>query len=365
MRWPGILGVAGLSSPAWALRGALTAAALVGLFPTIAAAQAPRVLTALDTTLVSVGDRLQLTVTVEHAPGETVVWPDSLDLDPFEILGAELLAPTQIEGRVVSGVRMVLTVFELGDLAVPAFDLSVEASDGTSTAVSTDAFGVTVQSVGLDEGGDIRAIRGPLGIPIGLIYVLPWLLLLIAVGAAAFWLWRRSRKGGSPDRRSVIIPRLPHEEAHEALDRLEASSLLEQGEIKQYHIDVSEIIRTYIEGRFDVYALEMTTGEVMAGLREANVEHGALVALEAFLNRCDMVKFAKFRPTSDACRQTLAAAREWVDSTRPRAMESTAGPAEGPTEGSTEAPAPTAPVEGPIADGETDPVLETTGAEGA
>ncbi len=302
-------------------RVALIVAALAGLFPTGAAAQTLRVRTALDTTLVRVGDRLQLTVTVEHAPGETVVWPDSLSLAPFEILGAEALAPTNVEGRVVSGARLTLTVFELGDLEVPAFDLSVQGQDGSSTVFSTDVFGVTVQSVGLDEGGDIRAIRGPLGIPIGVIYVLPWLLLLATLGALGYWLWRRSRRDDSPNRRSVIIPRLPHEEAYDALDRLEASSLLQQGEIKQYHIEVSEIIRTYVEGRFDVYALEMTTGEMVDGLRTVGIDADAHYAFEAFLNRCDMAKFAKFRPTPDACRQTVTAARELVDRTRPRVMD--------------------------------------------
>jgi hypothetical protein len=213
--------------------------------------------------------------------------------------------------------------------------------------VSTDAFGVTVQSVGLDEGGDIRAIRGPLGIPIGVFYVLPWLLLIVALGALAYWFWRRSRRDDSPDRRSVIIPRLAHEEAYEALDRLEASTLLQQGEIKRYHIEVSEIIRTYIEGRFDVYALEMTTGEVMDGLRTSGIDADAHQAFEAFLNRCDMVKFAKFRPTQDASRQTVTAARELLDRTRTLFMDFAQETAERP-----------AAVE------DVEPALETTGEGG-
>ena len=351
------------------LAGVLAALALAAVAPSATTAQAPRVRTSLDTTLVSVGDRLQLTVTVEHAPGETVVWPDSLSLDPFEILGAELLAPTSVEGRVVTGARFTLTVFELGDLEVPGFDFSAEGSDGSSILLSTDPYGVTVQSVGLDEGGDIRAIRGPLGIPIGLIYVLPWLLLLMALGFAAFWLWRRLSRGGeATPRRSVIIPRLPHEEAYEAFDRLEASNLLERGEIKEYHILVSEIIRTYVEGRFDVFALEMTTGEVMDGLGETGLADDTLVAFEHFLSRCDFVKFAKLRPAPDDCRRVLVAARELVDRTRPRVEDFTTAPMSGELGAEGDDVARAGSQESMDSDDLRDPegpILETAGAEGA
>ena len=355
--------------PVLPLAGVFAALALAVVAPSATTAQAPRVRTALDTTLVSVGDRLQLTVTVEHAPGETVVWPDSLSLDPFEILGAELLAPTSVEGRIVTGARFTLTVFELGDLEVPGFDFGVEAPDGSSTLVSTDAYGVTVQSVGLDEGGDIRAIRGPLSIPISLIYVLPWLLLLVALGFVAFLLWRRLSRGEeATPRRSVIIPRLPHEEAYEALDRLEGSNLLERGEIKEYHILVSEIIRTYVEGRFDVFALEMTTGEVMDGLGETRLADDTLAAFADFLGRCDLVKFAKLRPAPDDCRGVLLAARELVDRTRPRVEDFTTAPMSGElgAEGDDRAQAGSQDSEAPddLRDPEG-PVLETAGAEGA
>ena len=104
----------------------------------------------------------------------------------------------------------------------------------------------------------------------------------------------------------------------EALDRLQASDLVERGEIKQYHILASEIIRTYVEGRYGVYALEMTTGEVIEGLRGTGVPEDAVQTFDPFANRCDLVKFAKLRPAPDACRHSLEAARAFVDQTRPR-----------------------------------------------
>ncbi len=305
-------------SPRVAVLGAFPILLVVALAPAPLRAQAPRIRTELDTALVSVGDPMNLTVQVEHDPAASVVWPDSLDLGSVEVLGAELIPPASEAGRTITGARFTLAAFELGDLELPSFDIRVEAPDGSSTALSTNPYVITVQSVGLDEGGDIRPIRGPLGIPLSVIYVLPWALLLALLAGLGYWLWVKRRPAEASPRRSVVIPRFPHEDAYEALDRLQASGLVDRGEIKEYHIIASEIIRTYVEGRYAVYALELTTGEVIEGLRGTDVGEDAIQAFGRFGSHCDLVKFAKLRPGPDACRDVLEAARAFVDQTRPR-----------------------------------------------
>ena len=301
-------------------------AVLIALAPVPLRAQAPRIFTELDTALVSVGDRMAFTVRVEHDPAASVVWPDSLGLGSVEVLGTELLPPASEGRRSITGARFTLAAFELGDIEIPSFEVRVEAPDGSSITLSTDVYVITVQSVGLDEGGDIRAIRGPLGIPLSVIYVLPWILLVALLGGLGYWLWVKRRPVEASPRRSVIIPRFPHEDAYEALARLQASDLLERGEIKEYHILASEIIRTYVEGQFGVYALEMTTGEVVEGLRGADLPEDDAQAFAGFAGRCDLVKFAKLRPAPDACRDSLEAARTFVDQTRPREDHFNGGP---------------------------------------
>ena len=307
----------------------IRAALLVALAPMPLRAQAPQIFTELDTSLVSVGDRMAFTVRVEHDPAAIVVWPDSLELGSLEVLGAEFLPTDNEGGRSITGARFSLAAFELGDIEIPSFEIRVEAPDGSSTTISTDTYLITVQSVGLDEGGDIRAIRGPLGIPLSVIYVLPWILLLALLGGLGYWLWVKRRPVEAIPRRSVVIPRFPHEDAYEALARLEASDLLERGEIKEYHILASEIIRTYIEGRFSVYALEMTTGEVVEGLQGVDLSEDDVRAFEELANRCDLVKFAKLWPAPDACRDLLVAARAFVEQTQPRVDHFNGGPGSG------------------------------------
>ena len=116
-----------------------------------------------------------------------------------------------------------------------------------------------------------------------------------------------------------VVPPAPlrpaHEVALEALARIEASDMLVRGEVKEYHIEVSEVIRRYVEARFAVAALEMTTWEVIAGLERAEVDADFRSGLSRFLDQCDMVKFAKVRPTSNASRNVLALGRSLVEGT--------------------------------------------------
>ena len=269
--------------------------------------------TDVDTTLVTVGDRITLTVSVDHPSGASVVWPDSIDLSPFEVLGAQAMPPQVGAEGATSAVVFVHAAFELGELEIPSFAVTVLTTDGEQELLETDRFGIEVVTVGADETGDIREIRGPLSIPVSVIRVAGWLLvLLLLVGIAlfAFRRWRSSSPAEVAD--PGPPPRPAHEIALEALDRLESSPLLSRGEVKEYHIEVSEILRRYVEGRFAVPALEMTTWEIAEGLEQAGVGQEFREGLRGFLDRCDLVKFAKVRPDSRASQDVLEVGRGLV-----------------------------------------------------
>ncbi len=299
---------------------AMAAAALLVVgsgIPVAVQTRAAVVGSTLEPVRIAVGDRARLTIEVEHAAGASVSWPAPESLGPFEVLEQRTGEPRIEGGRAVSSAELVLTAFELGDLELPAVAIDVLDADGSVTTVETDAWAVTVASIGLDEGGDIRAIRGPLEIPLGLAGLLPWLAAILLLAGLAYRLWRR-RRGHEPD--GILAPagppRPPHEIAYEALRTLEAERLPDRGEIKAFHIRASDIVRAYVEGRFGVDALEMTTGEVLDGLRGHEVDDEALLDLRRLLERCDLVKFAKDRPVLERCREVIPLGRSLVDRTR-------------------------------------------------
>lgn len=307
----------------------LFAAAAVAVAPLLVSAQS-RVIATVDTARVTVGDRIALTLSVEHASGTSVDWPDSLDLAPFEVLEVSE-GPTRTVGGVSrSSARITLTVFQLGAIEIPSIEVAVVGASGVREPLATEPIAVEVVSVGADESGDIRDIRGPLAMPLELWRVALWALLSLLAVALLFTIARRlrTREGLTPGPALAPPERPAHELALEALAELEASPLLARGEVKEYHIRVSDILRSYLERRFRVDALEMTTSEVLTGLAARGVERDFLDGLRAFLDQCDLVKFAKVRPTPDVCRRVLELGRRLVLQSAPRPEPTAAAGAE-------------------------------------
>ncbi|WP_405285342.1 hypothetical protein V3331_06855 [Gaopeijia maritima] len=303
---------------AWALM-VVTVASSASSAPL--AAQQPTLRTSVDTTRITVGDRIRLQLAVEHAPEVQVAWPDSLDLSPFELLAAEA-QPSAAGGAgqggaAVSRAVFTLTTFELGELEIPSFDVALEGADGVER-LRTDPFAIEVVSVGLDEGDGIRGIRGPMAIPLDAGPVLLVLLLALLAAGGAVWLWlRRRREGG--ESAPPAPPRAAHEVALDDLDALERSGLLVEGRVKDYHVALSEIARRYVEQRFQVPALEMTTREIRSGLAASSAPAAFSQGLGPVLDRCDLVKFAKVRPAADEARGLLDEIRTLVRDTIPAA----------------------------------------------
>jgi hypothetical protein len=292
------------------------AAAPAGQLPQ--ASVRPRIQTSIDTTRVTVGDRIGLTVTVEHPSGSRVRWPDSLRMAPFEVFDASVEPTRTAEGRSLTTARFSLAAFELGALEVPGFDVEVVAPDGTVETLETDRFAIEVQSVGVDESGDIRQIRGPLGIPVSAFWILIALLALLVPALLAYVLYRRFRS--KPEQAPGVRgppPRPAHEVALEALGALEGSALLARGAFKEYHVRAAEILRTYVERRFRVDALEMTTKELLHALEQGGVAEGVRTDLRRFLDQCDLVKFAKGVPSIDGSRALVALGRRIVEASIP------------------------------------------------
>jgi hypothetical protein len=159
----------------------------------------------------------------------------------------------------------------------------------------------------------LHDIKPPLVIPNAWLWVI-WGLVAAAVLAAAFVLWRAwQRRRAQP----IVIPVVPpHVRARQKLEQ--ALALL--GQPREFCILVSDTIRLYLEERFDFRAPERTTEEFLYELRRTDLLMAQQKeSLGDFLQRCDLVKFARYEPAEPELRDLHASALRLIDETEPGA----------------------------------------------
>ena len=172
---------------------------------------------------------------------------------------------------------------------------------------------------------DIRAIKPPVEIPSGWAW-LWWTLGAIALAAALYYLWRWWQKKTAIA--AIIPPVPPHVRAKLRLQE----ALQYISDPRQFCIAVSDALRIYLEERFQLRAPERTTEEFLQDLQNTlHLNAAQKLALTDFLERCDLVKFAKFEPTEAALRDLHESALRLVDETQFELVPAAAPPAEMPT----------------------------------
>jgi hypothetical protein len=164
----------------------------------------------------------------------------------------------------------------------------------------------------------LRDIKPPVAIPTGWAWVW-WIAVGLALAALAYFAWRYWQKKKADAPSAPVIP--AHVRAKQKL--AEALALINQP--KEFCIMVSDTIRWYLEERFDFRAPERTTEEFLYELRGTDLlTTDQKVSLGEFLNRCDLVKFARYEPGEAELRDLHTAAIRLIEETEPPPMAETA-----------------------------------------
>ncbi|MBF0254499.1 MAG: hypothetical protein HQL11_05190 [Candidatus Omnitrophica bacterium] len=267
-----------------------------------------------DKNVMTLGDELEVRVDILH--GEGYVLKDlkpPKDLTPFQIKSRKRLDPQTAGGATSEGFRVILTVFELGEFEVPAFEILFKTPDGKEGVVTTDVWPLRVVSVGRrrSDTEDVRGIKGQKSLwPASEIWrrLAVWAAGLLGSLALAgilwgfirwFLAWREAR-------------RPPHERALRALARLESQKLYESGRHKEFYTQLAVIVKTYLMRQLSLGSPDLTTAQTVA-LLQADARFVSLrEPVAGLLARADMVKFAKASPGSEESRRCLAEARSLV-----------------------------------------------------
>jgi hypothetical protein len=281
----------------------------------IGLAQEVRLSAKVDTGAFQIGSWID--VNVQGTFGDAVESIDPVvkdSLGPFEVLKVER---DGIEPRWL--IR--LTTIDSGQAFLPPVEFGYKVKNDTNTRKAfTNSLLLNIAGVKVDTSGEIRDIKPPMSAPWLFEDFLPYLIALVILTAIAggyYYYWRKKKlKKGLLADVKVVIP--PHREALTALRMLEERKLWQQGLVKEYYSEVTEIIRRFFERRWNVIALELTSEEILIQMK--NVPESLIVwkEMESFFLTADLVKFAKYQPSPEEHGDEMRIAYEIVRAMVPK-----------------------------------------------
>jgi hypothetical protein len=146
-----------------------------------------------------------------------------------------------------------------------------------------------------------------------------WLLGLLLIGGVVLIWWLIVKKGRLKRVAAVFRkpPEAPFDRAIRRLNEIRQQRLAQSGNDKHYFTELTDVLRTYLNGRFGIYAMEMTSKQIVEAM-QANAETARFTEqISPVLQLADIVKFAKMRTTVDENQNAYAEVRKLVELTKP------------------------------------------------
>jgi len=266
-------------------------------------AQEIEVTAAFDSSSIYIGDQINYTVTVNQ-PADIKLNLQSLEdtlCRNIEIVSGPFTDSMKVENNRIKTVnRYLVTSFDSGFYEVPPVYAELKSETGIKRFYS-DYSPLKVMRVNITppDSAKIYDIIEPYRAPVTLGEIFPWILLAFVI-ASAIWgiirLLKKYRKTKT-EPEVLINPDPAHIIAFRDLEKLREEQLWQKGKVKLYYSRLTEILRQYLENRYGVFSLEMTTSETLeALLKKGFKKNGLFSSLKTILNGSDLVKFAKYKP---------------------------------------------------------------------
>ena len=282
----------------------------------------------LDSTTLFIGDQTDLHLRAIGEAGEQVTMPV---LDKELIPGVEIVDRTIVDtlslkdGRVQYDQYLTVTSFEDSLFYIAPLPFV----NGDDTVWSDGLTLNVVQPFEMDTTDmAITDIKGVYKAPVWWWGIFRWVLLavlLAGVGVAGYYLitYLQRRKLEEAGNEVVTEPSRPAEEvALEKLDAIKEKKIWQQGQVKEYYTQLTDVVREYIARRFEVSSVEQTSDETLRDIRPLLSERKDLYdQLRKMLTLADLVKFAKWSTTPDENELSLRNAYTFVKETTIKSLE--------------------------------------------
>lgn len=231
---------------------------------------------------------------------EKVSWPQFSDTLATNVPILEKLKTDTAkisDGRISITTEYLVSSYDSGFYYVPEFLFETATEKVTSNPV-----GLTVNTVQVNEQtDDINAEKNIMSAPFSWIELARWsgiglaAVLIIAIIVLLLMRFVFNKKVTIlPETPEVVLP--AHVVALQKLEQIKTEKIWQQGQIKQFYTDITDVIREYLSGAYSINAMEMTTDEIVALVKKNKDLDEIRLVLKDMLELSDLVKFAKFVP---------------------------------------------------------------------
>ena len=256
----------------------------------------------VDTNIIFVGQQAEIEISNNIKNSE--FWPNFNDtlVKGLEIVQSDF---DTLSEEIIQ--KIIITSWDSGSYYIPPVKFSATSK--------SNALVINVLLLDIDANSELKDIKGPLDDNIGWSDIWPWLVLILIILLSIF----TYKKYFNKKKKTVVVKKNIQIPAHilalNSLKKLENKKLIDKKDIKEYYSSISEIIRRYIENRFNFPALELTTYEIL-NIITAIIKKEESISLKNILEISDLVKFAKKIPDQIENVKNLNLATDFVKKTK-------------------------------------------------
>lgn len=280
----------------------------------------------MDTAKIRLGEQARIELFVSYKTDQknlAIQWPqigDTLrkEVEVISVSKIDTTIPDKNDPSTIQQHQTItITSFDSGYWAIQPFQFVLDHD--TAKPYETNALLLEVQTLPLDTAeASIKDIKTTFDEPTDWREYLPyiyWGAGILAVLVLIYYLiYKLSKK-----KPKVIEPPKPKEPPHfvalRELEKIKEEKLWQQGKVKEYYTAVTDVLRVYIEGRYNVMAMELTSDEIMTVMKSQVIDNLSKEKLSQVLSLADFVKFAKAQPIDVEHELTMNNALDFVRGT--------------------------------------------------
>jgi hypothetical protein len=299
----------------------ILAGIVIFLFIIHAQAQQPVISVTLDSTQLMIGGQtlLHLEIAANKAAQLQLPYTQDTLMQGVEVLNISKPDTTDLgNSRIKIKYDYLITSFDSALYLLPPFKLIADNDTFYSNELALKVSTVPVDT----ESGkffDIKNVMLPRWVLADYVniffYILGVCFFILAIIYIIFRKKKQKPLFSFAKEEKTILP--PHVRALHALDEIKAKKLWQKGNEKEYHSQLTDVIRKYIEERFCVHAMEMTSDQILQKTRGISDIDFVFDNLKQMLLLADWVKFAKYRSLPDENELSMMNAYLFVNNTMP------------------------------------------------